>query len=261
MGSQRREAERQGRRGGVSLSIGGRGARGSVVLLPLALLLLTACAHLPPPAVDCDRVEAQVAAAAAAWEGHAIAGTVELTAHRGLARQRARAALLLLPPDRLRAELLGPLGTAQAVAVVDGDDSATWTPEEGWRRQGDIGPIPAGLLADLPRLLLGLPAPAATCLPGEAPPLLVWEGVATYRWDARVGRLHTAHLAGATVRYRPQEPDRERSHGGGAPRPPDLDITLGDGATVAVRWQGFHPEPALDPTLFTLPPSPPAEAP
>jgi len=227
--------------------------------LPLVALLLTACAHLPPPppAVDCAVVEAQVAAATGAWSGHPVAGTVTLTGRRGVARQRATAALLLSPPDHLHAELLDPLGTAQAVAIVDGGATATWTAELGWRRDVAVGPLPAPLLAYLPRLLLGLPAPEAACIPGEAPPLLVWKDIAEYRWDVRWGGLVEARLAGVTVRYRRQEPTGERS----TPHPPDLDITLGDGATLAVRWRHTRLDPDLDPTLFTIPSIPPVEVP
>ncbi len=229
----------------------------------VATLLVAACAHLPPPpaAVDCAVVDAQVDAAGEAWAGHPVAGTVVLTGRRGSARQRATAALLLSPPDRLHAELLGPLGTAQAVAIVDGGATATWTAELGWRRDGPIGPLPASLLADLPRLLLGLPAPEAACVPGEAPPLLLWNDIVEYRWDVRRAGLAEARLAGVTVRYRTQEPTRERSDPDVPPQPPDLDITLGDGATLAVRWQRTRLDPDLDPSLFTLPPIPPAEAP
>lgn len=228
----------------------------------VATLLLTACAHLPPPpAVDCAVVEAQVAAAVGAWVGRPIAGTVMLTGRRGVARQRATAAVLLSPPDRLHAELLDPLGTAQAVAIVDGATSATWTAELGWRRDAPIGPLPATLLAYLPRLLLGLPAAAATCIPGEVPPLLVWKDGAEYRWDVRRARLAKARLAGVTVRYRPQEPIRKSTAPGATPRPPDLDITLGDSTTLAVRWRRIQLDPDLDATLFTPPPIPPVEAP
>lgn len=272
-----------GRRGGAART-GGRAARHTVTRtprttpratrgrrptsvvcrgLPLAAGLLAACAHLPPPppAVDCAVVEAQVAAATEAWAGRPVAGTVALTGRRGIVRQRADAALLLSPPDRLHAELLDPLGTAQAVAIVDGDTTATWTADTGWQRDTTIGPIPATLLAYLPRLLLGLPAPEATCIPGEAPPLLVWTEIAEYRWDVRRGSLAEARLAGATVRYRPQEPTRERSDPRAPPQPPNLDITLGDGATLAVRWRTIQLAPDLDPTLFTIPSIPHVEVP
>lgn len=229
--------------------------------LAVAVLLVAACAHLPPPAVDCAVVEAQVAALAAAWSDHPIAGTAALTGRRGITRQGGDAAILLRPPDRLRAELLDPLGTAQAVAIVDGATTATWTTELGWRRDAPVGPLPATLLVYLPRLLLGLPAAAAACVPGEVPPLLVWKDIAEYRWDVRRASLTEARLAGVMVRYRPQEPIRKSADPEAAPRPPDLDLTLGDSTTLAVRWRRTHIDPDLDPALFTIPSILPVEAP
>jgi len=211
--------------------------------------------------VECGVVESEVAAAAAAWAGHPFAATVALTGRHGVARQGGRAALLVAFPDRLHAELLDPLGTAQAVAIVNGRATATWSVASGWRRDAPVGPLPASLLVYLPRLLLGLPDGAATCVPGASPPRLVWEGVAEYRWDPGAGRLTEARLAGVTVHYRPTEPGGARSDArsdeGTTFHPPDLDITLGDGATVAVRWLELHGDPNLDPTLFTIPLPPP----
>ena len=216
--------------------------------------LAMACAHRPaavsPAACAAARTEA--ARQSALWEGRTLAGTVQLTVRDGLLRNRAIATVATVPPDRLRLEVGDALGQTQFLAMVDGDAVTFWSVEDGWSHEVPAQrnvPLPAAVWPYLPRLLLGLPCAVTQCSSTstntrkEAILLRCDHGTPRWQWDPQDRQVVGASLPPLRISY------LDADQGNGL-HPRDLDVDLGGGRSLSLRWQRFSFDREFPPDLF-----------
>lgn len=243
-------------------------------LLPayLVALALLGCAHRPPAvsAGDCAAARAEAARRHGVWHDRQLTGTAQVVARDGLLRSRANLTIAVAPPDRLRLEMGDDFGQTLLLAVVSGTRVAFWTPAGGWLTGAPAVaalPLPAAVWPHLPRLFLGLTCSAPSCAPpparadGDTLVLTCGDEPAQWLWHPGHRRVAGAVLPPLWVSYL----DSDRVNG---LHPPDLDVAVGEGRSLALRWQQFHFDRDLPPDLFHPPrpesapiPTPPAERP
>jgi hypothetical protein len=222
------------------------------VVLPAALAM--ACAHRPAvvgPA-DCAAARAEAARLSDLWEGRHLAGIVQITVREGLLRNRALATIATVPPDRLHLEVSDALGQTQLLALVSGDVLAFWTVRDGWLHgvpaQAAL-PLPAATWPYLPRLLLGLPCAAPECGPAarhaDKPAILLrcGHGTPEWQWDLQHQQVVGARLPPLRISYLDAD-------GANGLHPRDLDVDLGEGRSLSLRWQQFSFDREFAPDLF-----------
>ncbi|HEX9592810.1 MAG TPA: hypothetical protein VGB12_05610 [bacterium] len=224
------------------------------LVLPAGLAL--ACAHRPAlvsPA-DCAAAQAEAARLSAIWEGRRLAGIVQITARDGLLRDRAIATIATVPPNRLRIEVSDDLGQTQLLALVSGDALAFWTVRDGWLNGVPVLaalPLPAATWPHLPRLLLALPCAAPECASSSkntGKPMVLLRcghGTPEWQWDPQRQQVAGARLPPLRISYL----DADRGNG---LHPRDLDVDLGEGRSLSVRWQQFRFDREFPPDLFRL---------
>jgi hypothetical protein len=239
-----------------------RWRRRPAVVLPIALAagLASACAHRPTPVshTACRAAETAAARLSATWAGQTVSGTVQITARDGVLRGRVVASIAVVAPDRLRLELSDALGQTQLLALVSRDALAFWTVADGWLSGAPALttlPLPAAVWPNLPRLLLAVPCADAECAPsyedaGATTILLrCGHGTPEWRWDARRQQVVGAHLPPLRISYLDADTGNEL-------HPRDLDVDLGQGRSLSLRWQGFRFDRDLPPELFLRIPHP-----
>jgi hypothetical protein len=222
----------------------------------LATSLATGCVHRPPPLspAACAAAQAGAAHLANLWEGRSLGGMAQITAHDGLLRNRALATIAAVPPDRLRLEISDALGQTQLLALVSGDVLVFWTVRGGWSHgvpAQDALPLPAATWPYLPRLLLGLPCATPECVSASKNSrkrsilLRCGHGTPLWQWDPQHQRVVGASLPPLRISYL----DAERGNG---LHPCDLDVDLGEGRNLSLRWQQFSFDREFPPDLFRL---------
>lgn len=175
-----------------------------VALLPLALGL-AGCppkpVEPPEPLVEVSPAELLARASAEPAPGPASA-TFDLKLELPDQRVNAKGGLVVVPPDRFRIEVRGPIGPPQVVIVSDGTALTTWL---AGKNQVYVAAEADATLAAYTGGEAGLEA-LASLLVGRlpalgAPDLVRGEGVPAYRWNGP-GQSHvdvaldprTAHL-------------------------------------------------------------------
>lgn len=148
--------------------IRGRDRRGLAVALALtASVVIGGCRParprpaLPPTLPAADRLLATVATRRQAHTS--LRGLAHISYERAEEREGSRHAVVVVPPDRFRLEVLSPLG-AVAVVTCDGRELAVWVRRERRTYRGPATAasveaytgLPIGV-ADVASVLLGLP--------------------------------------------------------------------------------------------------------
>jgi len=223
----------------------------------LAAIALGGCAHRPAALSPTECAAARDAAARLddLWQDRRVTGTAQVIARDGLLRSRANITIAVAPPDRLRLEISDDFGQTRLLALVSGRSVAFWTPGDGWLTGApavEALPLPAAVWPHLPRLLLGMACSDAACSPSPTRPdddtVLLTCGHEPTRWQWHSGRRRVvgALLAPLRVSYL----DSERVNG---LHPPDLDVVMGEGRSLALRWQQYRFDRDLPPDLFHPP--------
>jgi len=223
----------------------------------LAAFALGGCAHRPAVVspVECASARTEAGRLHDLWQDQHLTGTAQVTARDGLLRSRANLTIAMAPPDRLRLEVSDDFGQSRLLAVVSGTSVAFWTPGDGWVTGVPAAaalPLPPAVWPHLPRLLLGMtcrdPACSRPRTRADDDTLLLTCGhePARWQWHPRSRRVVGALLPPLRVSYL----DSERVNG---LHPPDLDVVLGEGRSLALRWQQFRFDRDLPSDLFQPP--------
>jgi len=223
----------------------------------LAALTLAGCAHRPAVVspMECAAAQAEAGRLHTRWQDQRLTGTAQITVRDGLLRSRASVTIAVAPPDRLRLEMSDDFGQTQLLALVSGHGVAFWTPGDGWLTGAPAVaalPLPPAVWPDLPRLVLGMPCREPTCSPSPTRAdrgtvlLTCGHEPARWQWHAGSRRVVGALLPPLRVSYL----DSERVNG---LHPPDLDVVLGEGRSLALRWQQFRLDRDLPSDLFQPP--------
>jgi|GEM_PF-3285299 len=223
----------------------------------LAALTLGGCAHRPGAVspVECAAARDEAGRLHDLWQDRRLTGTAQVIARDGLLRSRANVTIAVAPPDRLRMEISDDFGQTRLLALVSGTSVAFWTPGDGWLTGVPAVaalPLPAAIWPHLPRLLLGMTCRDPACSPSptraDDDTILLTCGhePAQWRWHPGRRRVAGALLPPLRVSYL----DSERVNG---LHPPDLDVVMGEGRSLTLRWQQFRFDRDLPSDLFHPP--------